>query len=514
MDGEEVMRTTARRSGSQRRERPSQRSLAAAVPPKGPEPAVERDPRRWIALAVVMLASFLGVLDFFIVNVSIPAIQEDLHASFAQVQLMVAVYGLTYAVLLITGGRLGDLYGRKRMFLLGVVGFTFASTLCGLAPSPELLIAARVLQGMTGAVMFPQVLSLIQVSFPPDERGRAFGIFGAVMGAASFLGNVLGGVLVEADLFGLGWRPIFLVNLPIGLAALVAARPLLHESRSPRARRLDLVGVAIASLGLFLLIYPLVQGREAGWPTWAFVCLAASVPTLAIFILWERRLEARGGSPLVELSLFHDRVFVSGLLTTLAFYGGLSAFFLTLTLFVQEGLGLTPQNTGLTFAPFAVGFLASSTLAVRVMPQLGRHTIQLGVSLMAVALAAVIALTHVHGADLHPLMLAPLLLLYGTGQGFVMPTLLATVLSGIPHHAAGSASGVLTTTQQVALAVGVAAIGSVFFASVGGLPEAQGFVTGIGTAFWCNLGLLAATFALVFLLPRHVTQTQAHAVEI
>jgi EmrB/QacA subfamily drug resistance transporter len=471
------------------------------------------DPRRWLALAVILLASFLGALDFFIVNVSIPAIQGGLGATFAQIQLMVACYGLTYAVCLITGGRLGDLYGRKRMFLLGVLGFTGASTLCGLAPTPDLLIAARILQGVTGAVMFPQVLSIIQVSFPARERVQAFGIFGAMMGVASFSGNVLGGLLVEADLFGLGWRPIFLVNLPVGIFAFLAARALVRESRSAHARRLDLVGVAIASLGLFLLIHPLVQGREMGWPVWAFACLAASVPVLAVFLAWERRLSARGGSPLVELTLFRDRVFVTGLATTMVFYGGLSAFFLSFTVFLQDGLGLTPVQTGLTFAPFAIGFLVSSSLAIKVMPRLGRHTIQLGAGLMALSLLAVIVLTQ--GQESLPALgVVPLLLVYGAGQGFVMPTLLSTVLGGTPHHAAGSASGVLSTVQQVALAVGVAAIGSVFFAALGQPPKPAQFVSAIGTALLWNLGLLAATFALVFLLPRRVAGEAAVPLEV
>jgi EmrB/QacA subfamily drug resistance transporter len=465
-----------------------------------PDPAAP-DPRRWLGLAVVMTASFLGVLDFFIVNVSIPAIQASIQATFSQVQLVIASYGLTYAVLLITGGRLGDLYGRKRMFLLGVAGFTFASALCGLATSPLMLIAARVFQGATGAVMFPQVLSIIQVSFPPAERVRAFGVLGTVVGAASFSGNVLGGFLVEADVFGLGWRPIFLVNLPIGVLALVAAGLVLRESRSLRAVRTDLVGVALASLGLFLLIYPLVQGQEAGWPAWTFVSLAVAGVILAVFIGYELWLTARGGTPLVELSLFHDRRFVVGLLTTGAFYGGLSAFFLTFTLFLQDGLRLSPRAAGLTFAPFAVGFLTSSTLAVRRAARMGRRTIQLGTGLMAAGLLVVILLARGWGAELNALELAPLLLLYGAGQGLVIPTLLATVLGNVPTHAAGSASGVLTTAQQVALAVGVAAIGSIFFGVLGTRPQAGSFAGAIGTSLFCNIALLATTCLLVFLLP-------------
>jgi EmrB/QacA subfamily drug resistance transporter len=448
------------------------------------------------------MAAFLGVLDFFIVNVSIPAIQRTLRATDAEVQLTIACYGLTYAVLLITGGRLGDLFGRKRMFLLGVAGFTLSSALCGLALSPGMLIAARMLQGLSGSLMFPQVLSIIQVTFPPEERGRAFSILGMVAGTGSFSGNVLGGLLVEADLFGLGWRPIFLVNLPVGLFALWAARRLVRESRATGAVGLDWGGVGIVTLGLILLVYPLVQGREAGWPAWAFLCLAAAPLVLAAFVLYERRVTARGGTPLVELVLFRDRVFVAGLLTTVTFYGGLSAFFLAFTLFLQRGLGLPPWKTGLTFAPFALGFLVASNRTVPVLRRLGSRTIQLGVALMAGGLAAVIALTWTTGLGVSALMLASVLLVYGIGQGFTMPTLLTTVLSNVPARAAGSASGVLTTVQQVALALGVAVIVTVFFAVLGPGAGVENFPWAIDVALAVNLALLAATFGLVFLLPR------------
>jgi EmrB/QacA subfamily drug resistance transporter len=480
-----------------------------------PHPPTTPDPRRWLALAVVLAASFLGVLDFFIVNVSIPSIQQDLGAGNADIQLMIAGYGLTYAVFLITGGRLGDIFGRKRMFLWGVGGFTLASALCGFAPDPGSLIAARIVQGMSGALMFPQVLSIIQVTFPPEERGRAFGIFGMVMGTGSFSGNVLGGLLIEGDLFGLGWRPIFLVNLPVGLLALLAAGPLIHESRSPRALRLDFGGVGIATLGLSLLVFPLVEGREMGWPLWAFGCLAASVPVLAFFIRYERRLAARGGSPLVELGLFRDRVFVYGLLTISAFYGGLSAFFLAVTIFMQQGLGFSALTAGLTFAPFAVGFLIASSLAVKLTPWLGRRIMQCGAVLMALALGGLIGVAFAYGQALGSGGLAPLLFVYGTGQGLIMPTLITTVLSGIPSRDAGSASGVLTTVQQVALALGVAGIGSVFFAVLGpqAHPQARDFAPALGSALACNIGLLGATFGLVFLLPRGTKKT-AHAVPV
>jgi EmrB/QacA subfamily drug resistance transporter len=467
-----------------------------------PGPAL--DPRRWVVLAIVLGAAFLGVLDFFIVNVSIPAIKSSLHASNAQIQLMIAGYGLIYAVFLITGGRLGDIYGRKRVFLLGVAGFTLASALCGFAPSPEFLLGARIFQGLSGAMMFPQVLSIIQVTFPPEERIKAFGIFGMVLGTGSFSGNVLGGLLIQADLFGLSWRPIFLVNVPIGILALVLAIPTIQESRSARAQRLDLGGVALATLGLFLLVFPLVLGREQGWPPWSFLCLVASIPVLAGFVLYERHVSESGGSPLLELGLFRNRVFVIGLLTTLVFYGGLSAFFLSFTLFLQEGLGFSPILAGLTFAPFAVGFLLASSLAVKLSARLGRGVIQLGASLMAVALTTVILIAHLQGAALGSLDLVPVLFLYGTGQGFVMPTLLSTVLSGVSRDDAGSASGVLTTTQQVALAMGVAVIDSVYFAILGAQPSPQDFVNALATALLFNIGLLLTTITLVFRLPRSI----------
>jgi len=480
---------------------PSLSKHPAALLP-GEPPTVPPDPRRWQALAVVLMAAFLGVLDFFIVNVSIPVIQGNLHASYAEIQLTIAGYGLAYAVFLITGGRLGDIYGRKRMFLLGVAGFTLASALCGLAPEPWTLIAARVLQGLAGAMMFPQVLAIIQVTFPAEERGRAFSFLGMVVGIGSFSGNVVGGLLVQANMLGLGWRPIFLVNLPVGLFALWAAHRLVRESRAARAAGLDWGGVGIVSLGLVLLVYPLVQGQKAGWPAWAFASLGASPLVLAAFVLYERRVTARGGTPLVELTLFRERVFVTGLLTTVAFYGGLSAFFMAFTLFLQKGLGLPPWQTGLTFAPFALGFLVASTRTVRVLRRLGSRTIQLGAGLMAVGLAAVISLTYAQGVSVPALSLATVLLVYGTGQGFVMPTLLTTVLSDVPRQAAGSASGVLSTVQSVAMALGVAVIGSVFIAVLGSPPEAPGFVRAIGASLYLNIGLLAMTFGLVFLLPR------------
>jgi EmrB/QacA subfamily drug resistance transporter len=476
---------------------PSASTTATAVPV-----ADSPDPGRWKTLAVILAAAFVVALDFFVVNVSMPSIRANLHATFAELQLVIASYGLTYSVLLISGGRLGDIYGRKRMFMSGVACFTAASVLCGLAPSPVYLIVARVLQGISAAMLFPQVLAIMQVTFPQNERAKAFGLFGTVIGTASFSGNVLGGLLVSANVFGLGWRPIFLINLPVGLLTVIAAAKLVKESRSPKARRLDLGGVAIMTLALTLLLYPLIQGREAGWPVWAFVCMAAFLPMMFVFVQYEKRVTARGGSPLVELDLFEDRAFVIGLFSGMCFFNGTAAFFLVSTVFLQNGLGYSAREAGLTFAWFAIAFLGSSLSSVRIQPKLGSRIINLGAAMMITGLTSLLLLTAWRGAALGGLELAPVLLIYGTGQGFVMPTLISTILINIKGHDAGSASGVLSTVQQASFATGVAVIGTVFFSVLGTATSTAAFVHALRAALSVNICLLMVTFVLILKIPR------------
>ena len=481
---------------------------ATSVISTPPASADSPDPGRWASLAVVLTGAFLAALDFFIVNVSIPAIRTSLRATFAEVQLIIASYGLTYAVFLISGGRLGDIYGRRKMFVWGVTAFTGASVLCGLAPTPVFLIGARALQGISGALLFPQVLSIIQVTFPQRERATAFGFFGTVIGLSSFAGNAVGGVLVSADVFHLGWRPIFLINLPIGLLTVIFAERYVKESSSPKARRLDLGGVAILTIALTLLLYPLIQGREAGWPAWAFLCMIAFAPVLLVFVQFEKRVAARGGSPLIELSLFHNHVFVLGLCSGVCFFSGAAAFFLISTIFLQNGIGYSPRQAGLTFLWFAIAFLGSSLASVRVQPRLGSRIINLGVALMISGLAGLMLITSSRGAALTSLNLAPVLLIYGTGQGFVMPTLINTILINIKGHDAGSASGVLTTVQQASFATGVALIGTVFFSALDRLSTVEAFVRALRIAFSVNIGLLLVTFTLILQVPRFPAREQ------
>src|SRR5215471_17940384 len=299
------------------------------------------DPRRWLALPVLLTGAFLPILDFNVVNLALPAIRQDLGATSSEVQFVISAYAATYAVFLITGGRLGDLFGRQRMFLLGVVGFTVASVLCGIAWSPAVLISGRILQGLTATVMAPQVLASIRVLFPASEQGRALGLCGATFGLANICGQVLGGVLVSSQLFGFTWQAIFFINAPVGLAAFIGSLLFLPDSRAPNTQKPDIGGVALLSLTLALLIYPLIEGRESGWPAWIITMLAASPLALIAFIRFERWLSARGGAPLVELTFFCDGRFVAGIVMALAFYM-LSSFYLTFSVYLQGGLHLAP----------------------------------------------------------------------------------------------------------------------------------------------------------------------------
>src|SRR6202050_2699931 len=310
-----------------------------APAPQQPDP----HPRRWRGVASVMTGLFMVLLDVSIVNVAVPAIRSNLQANNADIQFVIAGYGLAYAVLLITGGRLGDIFGRKRLFIIGMSGFVIASALCGLAQSAIMLDLSRVLQGSMAAMMYPQVLSVIRVSSPPQERARVFGFVGAVIGIATITGPLAGGLIIRNDITGGSWRWIFLVNLPIGIAALIAATRLISESRPPNATRLDVVGVLLATAGILLLVYPLVEGQVAGWPAWTFICMVISPGMLVLFVLYERSLPSTR-FPLVALSLFRIRSFSVGVAISAIFIAGIPAFFFTFSLMVQVGLGFSADR--------------------------------------------------------------------------------------------------------------------------------------------------------------------------
>ena len=464
------------------------------------------DPKRWAALVVLLTGAFLPAFDFFVVNVALPSMQAGLGARPADLELVVAAYGLAFAVLLVTGGRLGDLFGRKRLFIIGMVGFTIASALCGLAVSPSMLIASRVLQGLTAALLNPQVLAIIRVTFPDHERARAIGFFGTTLGLASIMAQLIGGGLVQADLFGLSWRPIFLVNVPVGAVALFFAGRTLRDSRAEGRPTLDWGGIALLSLFLLLLSYPLVEGNGAGWPRWMLLSLAASIPAFAAFVVYEWALQLRNRSPLVNLRLFRVPGFALGLVMALTFFGGLSAFFMGLTIFLQQGLGYGPFATGLVFLGFGFGFVGCSLLSARLARRIGPRAISVGTTLMATGLLGIVWLAHVaHGTPLNVFVMWPVLIWYGSGQGLALPTLVSSVVgsSRIPAQEAGAASGVFTMLQQTAFSLGVAVIMGLFFSVLGSGTTPGDYERALSAALVCNAGLMMVTCLLAFLLPRN-----------
>lgn len=453
-------------------------------------------------LTVLMIGIFVSVLDFFIVTVAIPSIRQDLGAGSAAIQFIVAGYALAYGAGLIVGGRLGDIYGRRRMFLLGVALFTLASAACGIAPDVGVLVCARVVQGLAAAAMTPQVLGTVGATFTGAARARAFTAYGVTMGFASVFGQLIGGLLITGDVFGWGWRNCFLINVPIGLVALALIPRWMPETRSSDRPRLDLAGMLLISLALVAVVLPLIEGREQGWPLWAWLCLVAAVPLFALFAAYERRLAGAGGSPLVAPALFGERAFTAGMLTQLAFYFGQASFFLVFSLYVQEGRGLDPLEAGLIFVAIGGGYMATSTTAGRVAAKLGRQVIALGGLLRAVGLGLLVLTLALVGSDGSLLWLVPGLVIDGAGMGLAVAPLASTVLSRITPSHAGVASGVLSTGIWVGNAIGVAIIGVIFYGSLDGPGDAGSYTHAFSLSLAYIIVIALLLVALVQLLPR------------
>ncbi|MDY4388865.1 MFS transporter [Pectobacterium aroidearum] len=464
-----------------------------------PAPAVNTPP--WLGLSVLLIAGFVTIFDLFVVNVAIPSMQVDLGASFAQIGFIVAGYELAFGVLLITGGRLGDVFGRRRLFVVGMAGFTLASALCGLAPSAGFLIGARILQGLAAALLFPQVYASIRVNFDGDDSRRAFGLLGMTLGLAAIAGQILGGWLVHANLFGLGWRSIFLINVPIGLLAIAAAR-FIPESRTPQRPSLDWIGVALVSVGLTLLLVPLIEGPGQEWPEWSLWMLVTATLLLAMFYRQQERRQRAGHLPLVDMRLLVQRRFLLGVLLVLLVYSTSSSFFLCFALLVQAGLGLDPFLAGSIFAPCSVGFVLASLAAPRLVARWGTVAIVVGALVYAVSIGLLIMQVQLAGADLVAVRLIPVLVVVGAGQGFIMTPLLNLVLGFVDEAQAGMASGVISTVQQVGAALGVAVVGILFGTALatgdGAVAQAGQYVSAFVAGMLYNL--IAALLVCILLL--------------
>jgi EmrB/QacA subfamily drug resistance transporter len=474
-------------------------------------PSAPDDRRRWIALAIVMTAAFMDLVDVTIVNIAVPSIEREAGASVSQIQWIIAGYALAFATGLITGGRLGDIHGRKRLFLVGIGGFTVASALCGLAANPEMLVASRVLQGAMAAMMVPQVLSIVHATFPAHERGKVFGLFGAIVGLGAVSGPLLGALLTEWDLFGLGWRPIFLINLPVGIAGLILGSRFITESKAPKALKLDLVGVALVGIALLMLLYPLTRGRELGWPLWGYVSMAGAFVVLAALVAYERRKAARDGSPLIELPLFRVKSFAAGIAVQTVFGVALGIFFLVWTLYLQIGLGWSPLKAGLTGIPFSLAVSTAAGLSVqKLVPRFGRKVLQSGALVLALGVLLYRVASDHYGLSIAPWQMALPLVVMGLGMGLIVAPLTDAVLSEVPREHAGSASGLINTVQQMGHALGLGLVSVVFFGRIADhlAPDRVGpaFVSAFQYALGWVAAVMGAIFLLMFALPRRPAQ--------
>jgi MFS family permease len=425
-------------------------------------PAVDQS-RRWWVLAIVVAAQFMFGVDAFIVNVAIPTIAIELHASPAQIEAVIAVYLIAYATLVVTGGRLGDIYGTRNVFLAGVLGFTVTSLWCGLAQSGPELITARLAQGATAALMVPQVLATLHLLFSDTSRGRAFGIYGIVLGLAGAAGFLLGGVLVTSDLAGLGWRAVFFVNVPSGLIIIAAASRIMPSLPRRAGTRLDVAGAVVLFTGLLCLIGPLLFGHDVHWAPWIWLVMAAGIAIIAAFLRLERAVARRGGMPLIDLALLSDAAFMRGLCAAFFFFFANLSFYLVMTMFMQEGLHIPPLQAGLVFVPLALAFVVASRHSGARARHRGTLVLIEGCAVQIAGLA-ILALTVAFAKAPGAPLLALVLVVFGYGQGLVMAPLSSAVLSTVKPVSAGSGAGMYGTTAQIANAAGVAAIGAVFFA--------------------------------------------------
>jgi EmrB/QacA subfamily drug resistance transporter len=480
--------------------------MSSAIDPEVRPQVADR--HRWLALAVVMIATFLDLVDVTIVNIAVPSIQRDLDSQYSSIQWITGGYALAFALVLITGGRLGDIYGRKKLFLIGISGFTITSALCGLAANPEVLVTSRILQGAAAGLMVPQVLAIINVTFPANERGKVFGMYGAMIGLGAVSGPMIGALLIQWNLFGLDWRPIFLINLPIGILGVVFGYRFIGESKAPKALRLDVIGVVLATIGLLMLLYPLTKGRESDWPIWGFVSMAAGLVVLAVFVRYEQVKTRKDGSPLVELSLFKVKSFAAGVGVQLIFGITCGIFFLIWTLYMQLGLGWSPLRAGLTGIPFSLATGVASGLSVQLLvPKFGNRVLQAGALVMIFGTLLYIWEANHFGPEISSWQMTPPLIVMGLGMGLLVAPIMDAILSEVPAEHSGSASGLINTANQLGLAFGLGLVSVAFFTIVdSGDPTRQStgeiFTDAFTNGMWWVAAGIATLFLLLFVLPR------------
>jgi EmrB/QacA subfamily drug resistance transporter len=465
----------------------------------GPAPSASTQTRsRWLPLPVILAGTFMVVLDFFIVNVALPSMQAHLHASSGAIEWVVAGYGLTNAVFLITGSRLGDRLGRVRVFTVGLALFTLASAGCGLAASPEVLVISRLAQGCASAMLMPNVLAIIGVLYDGADRAKALAAYGMSMGLAAVSGQLIGGILVQVNPAGLGWRSCFLINIPIGVLAVIAAPRVIPESRG-EAGSLDLAGTVLTTLGLTAIVLPLVEGRAHGWPLWTWLSLAAAPVLLGAFAVQQRRVAARGGTPMMPPELFRSRGVTIGLAAQLLFWSGQASFFLVLSLYLQLGRGMSALHSGLVFTILAVAYLLTSLRAPALTVSHGRRVLAVGAGLLAVGhltLALTVADVGIGGSVL---VLAPGLALVGAGMGLGITPLASLIMAAAPPQHVGATSGVLSTMQNVGNAIGVAVVGVLFYGAV-----SHGFAGAFQVSVVALAVALTGVAALTRLIPAKV----------
>ena len=472
-------------------------------------------PRRaWIGFAVVLAAMIMNLLDSTIVNVAAPSIQRDLGMSSSALVWIAAAYTLAIAVGLMAGGRLGDMFGRKRMLMIGLTGFVVASAACAVAWSPGSLIAARVVQGLAAAMLTPQAFGLIRDLFPPAQMTKAFAALGPVIGLSTVAGPIVAGLLLKANLFGSDWRALFLINLPLGVFALIVGGRVLPARPAEHGRvRLDFVGTLLLAGAAFLLVFPLVDGRTLGWPAWIFGVLAAAAPLLGLFAAQQRYRMRSGRTPLVEFSVLGKRSYLSGVVFVLVFFSSIVGFSLTMGLFLQIGLGFTPIHASLLLAAMAAGAFIGSGVGAWAATAVGRPILHIGLAIMAAGTLVLYLSLHAVRETVGSFTLIPGLAVFGIGMGMIFVPLFSIIMGEIADREVGSASGLLESSQQLGASLGVSILATLFFSTLSAGGGAQhpamavpGSLLAAERTLLITLAMIVAAFALGWLLPRRARQ--------